>query len=129
MLSVVSRDVDRSVVRSGPNEAFSNSRLPDRVQRAVELLAGHVARNRLAARALEASIVRRQVGADPLPGHAAVAGAEEILGAEVEHVGVMRRRRHRWRSRNAILEVARLDPVERLDADVVGRAIPGAETN
>ena len=58
-LPVVARDVERPVVRAGPDDALLERRLRDRVERAVELLTGHVARDRLAARALAAGRVAR----------------------------------------------------------------------
>ena len=53
-LAVVARDVERPVVRAGPDHALLERRFRDRVERAVELFAGDVARDRLAARALAA---------------------------------------------------------------------------
>ena len=74
-LAVVARHVDRAVVRPGPDHALLHGRLANRVQRAVDLLAGGVARDRLAARALRAFGMRGEIGTDLLPGHAAVARA------------------------------------------------------
>ena len=61
-LAVVARHVERAVVRAGPDDARLRRRLGDRVQRAVELLARHVARDRLAARALAAGGMRGEIG-------------------------------------------------------------------
>ena len=50
-LAVVARDVKRPVIRSGPDHTLLERRLRDRIQSAVKLFAGHVACDRLTARA------------------------------------------------------------------------------
>ncbi len=93
--AVVARDVERTVVRARPDHARLVRRFRDRVQRAVKLLARHVARDRLAARALAARRVACQIRTDRLPRHAQVARAVHVLRAVVQHLRIVRRRRHR----------------------------------
>ena len=66
-LAVVARDVERTVVGARPDHPALERRLGDRVERAVELLAGDVAGDRLAARALAARRIGGQVGGDLAP--------------------------------------------------------------
>ena len=66
-LAVVPRQVERAVVRAHPDHAGLVRRLRDRVQRAVELLAGDVAGDRLAADALAAGGVGGEVRARSSP--------------------------------------------------------------
>src|SRR4030095_4943134 len=71
-LSVVAGDEERPIIRARPDHTGLELRFADRVERAVDLLTGHIARDRLSASALAACRVRGEVWADSLPRDAAV---------------------------------------------------------
>src|SRR5689334_24736613 len=75
LLSIVSRDVERAVISSRPDDTLLEWRFGDRVQRAVKLFSRNVASNRLTAHALTTIRMRRQVRRDSLPGHTLVTRA------------------------------------------------------
>src|SRR5438445_5871073 len=60
-LPVVARDMEGTIVGTHPNHAFFERRLRNRVERAVELFAGNVASDRLAASALTTTGMRRKI--------------------------------------------------------------------
>src|SRR5262249_55591711 len=70
-LAVVARDEERTVVRAGPDHARLELRLADRVERAIELLTGHIACDGFAAAALTARGFGGEIGRDLLPVDAA----------------------------------------------------------
>ncbi len=51
-LAIVARDIERAIITAGPDYALFQRGFRNRIKRAVELFAGNVARNRLAARTL-----------------------------------------------------------------------------
>src|SRR6266850_6788091 len=88
-LSVVARDVKGTIVRTGPDHALFERRFRNCVERAVELLAGDIASDRLAAHALAALRVCREVRRYCFPRHTPISRAVQILRAVVEHVCIM----------------------------------------
>ena len=78
-LAVIARDVKRTIVGSHPNHSLFEWRLRDRVERAVELFAGNVACDRLAAGALTATGMRRKIGRNLFPRYTFVTRAMKIL--------------------------------------------------
>ena len=97
-LAAVAGDLDQAVVGAGPERVRGLERRSEGVDRAALLgrrgiLVGELAQARRDARALA-----RQVGADGAPGGAAVAGLEDHVGGEVEHVRVGRREDDRLRA-------------------------------
>ena len=107
LLTVVASDVERTVIRSGPDHAFLEWRLRDRIQRAVKLFAGNVASDRFAADALATLRTRSQIGRDPFPRHAFITRAMHVLRAVVKHFRIVRRRGHRRHALHAIDQIAR----------------------
>ena len=65
--AVVAGDVDQTVVRAGPDEPFFDGRFADGVEGAVDLFAGHVASDGLAADALGSFGMRGEIGTDASP--------------------------------------------------------------
>src|SRR3989442_12590900 len=104
-LPVIASDLERAVVRAGPDHALFERRLRDRVQRAVEFFAGDVASDRLAADALTTRRMRSEVGRDLLPRHAFVAGAMNVLRSVIQNVWIVRRGGHRGHSLKTVNEV------------------------
>src|SRR4029077_13470567 len=97
-LAVVARDVERTVVRAGPDDTRLRARFADRVQRAVYLFTRGVARDRSpAAQLLRALRIPREVRRDLLPRAAAILRAMDVLRSVVHHAGIAKRnlqRRH-----------------------------------
>ena len=89
--AAVARDVHQPIVGAGPEDAALVRRLGEGEDRAVVLGAGIVLGDRAAGRAELAGIVARQVGADDLPAGALVGRAEDVVGRDIQHVGVVRR--------------------------------------
>ena len=103
--AVVPADVDQTVVRSGPDHALFQRRLGDREQYRGVRGTG-VIRRETARLALQFGVVGGQVGADDLPGAAAVVGAMNVLAAGVDDVVVVRRDREREGPLESIANVA-----------------------
>src|SRR5713226_863964 len=82
--------MDRTVVRSRPDDAGLKPRCADRVQRRIYFLAGHVAGNRLAGGHLTLRPIRRHVRADPRPVDAAVDGFMQVLRPVIHDLWVVR---------------------------------------
>ena len=118
-LAIVTRDRKRAVVRTGPDHALFQRRLRNRVQRAVELLARHVARNRLATAALATLREPREVWGDLLPRCTVVARAVQKLRTIVQHLRIVRRQRHRRGALHAVVEIAAVVAIQRLRTDPV----------
>src|SRR5678815_4030036 len=84
-LPVVARDVERAVVRAGPDHAGLERRLLDRVDHAVVLFARDVDRDRLTGWAvLVLRVVRRQVRRELLPRYPLVPRAVHVLRPVVD---------------------------------------------
>src|SRR5262249_16090305 len=95
-----------------------------RVERAVELFAGDVARDRLTAAALTARGLRREIGRDSLPVDAAVLRAVHVLRAVVDDAGVEERRLHRRHPLESQNEILRIIAVKRLPSDPITLLLP-----
>src|SRR5216684_5453187 len=72
---VIARHVHESVVRTGPDHTFLYRRLANRIERAVNFFASRIACDGLPARTLALRRMRREIGGDALPSHAAVVRA------------------------------------------------------
>src|SRR5262249_1909308 len=123
-LAAVARDVDKPVVAAGPDHAGLLRRLGHGENGVVDFHPGVVARDGAAGPLLLRLVVARQVGADRLPGLAAVGTAEEHVGGVVDGVPVVRRDGDRRRPLEAVAQVfgAVAGGVGRVDADVAGLA-------
>ena len=117
--AVIARDMKRPVVRAHPNHALFERRLCDCVERAVKLFAGYVTRDRFAAGALATFRMRGEIRRDPFPRHAFVARAMKILRAVVQHVWIVRGRRHRRNSLKTQDQIAGGIAIQRLRTDPV----------
>ena len=129
VLAAVTCDVERPVVGAGPDHSRFVRRFRDRIERAVELLAGDVARDGLAADPLRALGFRGEVRREALPGHPLVPRPVEVLGPVVQHVRVVRRNGHRRHPLHAVDQVARRVAVERLPADPVVLLLAGGQVH
>ena len=96
--AAVARHVDEPVVAPGPEEPLLQRRLREREDRAVDLDAGVVLRDRAARGALLRLVVPRQVGRDLLPALPLVPRLEEDLRGVPEDVRVVPRDEDRARS-------------------------------
>ena len=118
-LAVVARHADRSVVGAHPDHALLKARLDHRVDSRVDLLARHVARDRIARDDLVLRLLGRQVRADDLPGDALVDRAMQHVRRLVDDPRVVRRDIDHGLAREAVLDVVgvvsvtvlRIDPV------------------
>ena len=88
VLPVVARHIEHAIVRSGPDQPLLHRRFADRVERAVDLFTGRIARDRLAARLLRSPFGGCAVrsGTDLFPRHAAVARAVHVLRSVVHRL-------------------------------------------
>src|SRR5215510_12056132 len=128
-LPVVAGDVERAVVRAGPDDSLFERRFSDRVERAVELFAGDVAGDRLAANALTAGGMRGEIGRDLFPGHAFVACAMHVLRSVIEYVGVVWRRGHWRHSLKSVDEITGRIAIQRLRANPLILLLPRLEVH
>ena len=126
-LAVVARDVKRPVVRARPDDTDLERRLGDRVQRAVNLFTGHITRDRLAAPALTARGLRRQIRRDLFPRYTLVARAMQILGPVIKDIRIVRRRRHRRDALESINQIDGVVAVQRLCTDPIILFLAGLE--
>ena len=121
----VARDVHRAVVRADPQHALLEARLGHRVDAAVDLLTRDVARDRGAWRDLLVGLVRRQVVADDLPGHAFVGRPVQHVRCLVDRLRIVRREVDHRLPREAVLDVFRVVAVPVLRVDPVVLLLAG----
>ena len=119
--------MDQTVVGAGPDHTLLQGRFADRIERAVDLFAGSVARDRFAARALRALGAGGEIGADLFPGDAAIARAVHELRTVVDRARIVRRDLHGRNPLEAVDQVAARIAVERLHADPVALLVGGVQ--
>ena len=106
VLAVVAREVQQPVVAAGPQQARRHRRFLEREDRVVDLDAGVVARDALAARVvLLRLVVAREIRADHVPGLPAVLRSVHELRRRVDDVGVVRRHADRRVPLEAVFHV------------------------
>src|SRR5206468_657280 len=108
-LATVARHVHEAVVTPRPDQPPPRilGARRDHEHGAVVLDAGVVLRDRATRRTLLRLVVARQVAGNGLPTLAFVGGAEDDIGAGVEHAGIERREHDGKRPLEAVLQVAR----------------------
>src|SRR5687767_15846458 len=89
-LSIIARDMDGSVIRTGPDDAALQPGCLDRIKRTVDFFARNIPRDRLARNHLLIRFVGREVGADSLPVHPIICGAMEVLRTVIDDPGIVR---------------------------------------
>ena len=126
-LAVVLGEMDEAIVRARPEDARFVRRFDEREDRAVDLRARVVPRDRAAGGLQAAGVVARQVGADRLPGRAEIGGAEDAVAGDVERVRVMAREENREGPLEAVLQIHRAErPAVEFGPDGDIAPLPGA---
>src|SRR5262249_40599038 len=118
---------DRTIVRSGPEDIRIETRRAHRVERRVDLLASHVARDRFSGGDLSFGTVRGDVGAEARPMNAAVDRLVHVLRAVVHDFRVVRVALDRGLPNESIAHVLRILPVALLRIDPVVLLLPGLD--
>src|SRR6185437_6607264 len=126
-LAVVAGDIDQAVIGAGPDDPGLDGRFADGVEGAVNLFAGGIAGDGLAAGALGARRMGGEIGGDGFPGDAAVAGAVEELRAVVDDMGVVGGDLHGRDALEAVEEGVAAIAVEGFGADPVLLLVVGAD--
>ena len=78
-LAIITREIDQSIVATGPDRALFVFRFDHVVDRAVDLTTCTFIRDRCTTVSLLVIFVTRQVRTDLLPRHAAILGAHEMV--------------------------------------------------
>src|SRR5207253_1790813 len=105
-LAAVTRDVEWTIVRAGPDHTLLERRFCNRVECAVKLFARYIASDWFTACALAATGMCREIRRDLFPGHTFVTRAVQILRPIIKCLGVVRGSGH-WRySLHPVNEIA-----------------------
>ncbi len=105
--AAIAREVHEAVVGARPQHVALVRRLDEREDRAVDLGARVVARDRPAGARQPGRIVPREVGARDLPALALVHGAEHAIAGDPQFLGVPARVEHRERPLKAVAMLGR----------------------
>src|SRR6266700_7376038 len=121
MLAVIGRDLNQSIVRSGPDRSFFYRGLREREDRVVIFNRRNVVCKRAAAWLLFAFVVTREIAANLGPALAVIGGFENAFSRCVEHVRVMWGQHERRHPLETMSHIDRAVPsvIERNGANVL----------